>query len=70
MHELDLLNQYLLRLRAEKLQLAHAFALEPKADLIEIKVHAHEGELCTRIRDAVKVLAQDPGKFIKEFLTP
>lgn len=68
MQELELLGEYLVKLRHEKLQLAHQHALSQSSELLNIKVCAHEAELCTRIRDAVKVLANDPGKFIKEFL--
>lgn len=68
MRDLDLLSDYLLRLRQERLQLAHAEALTAKADLGHIKVYAHEAELCTRIRDALKVLERDAGQFIEEFL--
>lgn len=69
MRDLQLLGEYLVRVRQEKLELAHAFALVVHPDVIEIKVHAHEAELCGRILAAVKVLDGDPGKFIKEFLT-
>lgn len=68
MSDLDLLGDYLVRLRQEKLQLSHAEALTGDGDLMMICIHAHEAELCTRIRDAVKVLAHDSGKFIEEFL--
>ena len=57
------------RARQERLQQGHAKALDTDSSLAEIRIYAHEAELCTRIRDAVKVLANDPGKFIKEFLS-
>lgn len=69
MQELELLGDYLVRLRQEKLQSGHAKALETGASLLDIRVAAHEAELCNRIREAVKVLAHDPGKFVKEFLS-
>ncbi len=69
MQELELLGEYLVKLRQEKLQMAHLATLTDDPRMIHIKAYAHEAELCTRIRDAVKVLANDPGKFIKEFLT-
>lgn len=68
MRELDLLVNYLQRLRQEKLQMAHARALEDHNDLTHIRICAHQAELCARMLAAVKVLANDPGKFIKEFL--
>lgn len=72
MRDLDLLGEYLVRLRQEKLQRAHQQSLEtdsePVRQLLHIKTSALEAELCTRIREAVKVLAHDPGKFIQEFL--
>jgi hypothetical protein len=71
MRDLDLLSHYLVRVRQEKLQLAHALALvtaESHGMLAAIRIHAHEAELCDRIGRAVKVLTDDPGKFIKEFL--
>lgn len=69
MRELELLGDYLHRLRKERLELGHAEALSAEGTLDRIRIYAREAELCTRIRDAVKVLANDPGKFIEEFLT-
>lgn len=68
MRDLDLLNEYLVRLRQERLQAAHGLAIHPDAELLQIRICAHEAELCSRIREAVKVLANDSGKFMKEFL--
>ncbi len=70
MRELELLGEYLIKLRQERLQQAHAAALSSDAALLQIQVCAHEAELCSRIHAAVKVLASDPGKFIKEFMSP
>lgn len=70
MRELELLSDYLVRLRQEKLHRAHAQALGDDPRVVHIAVTAHEAELCNRILAAVKVLAHDPGKFIQEFLTP
>lgn len=67
MRDLDLLHQYLVRLRQERLQQGHAKALGDGA-LVDIKVCAHEAELCDRIDRALKVLANDSGKFVKEYL--
>lgn len=67
MRELELLGDYLLKLRREKLEMAHAEALTG-ADIAHIRIYAHEAELCTRLRDAVKVLANDTGKFIQDYL--
>lgn len=73
MRELDLLEDYLVKLRQEKLELAHKQALASDPDLgrhlFYIRLSAHEAELCTRIREAVKILTKDPGQFIREFLT-
>ncbi len=69
MQEFELLGEYLVKLRQEKLQMAHTRALDPDSTLLEIRIPAYEAEMCNRIRDAVKVLANDPGKFIKEFLS-
>jgi hypothetical protein len=69
MQELELLGEYLMKLRQEKLQMAHVRALNPESSLLEIRIPCYEAELCNRIREAVKVLASDPGKFIQEFLT-
>lgn len=68
MRELDLLSQYLLQLRAERLQYAHQLALVREPSLLDIQVAAHDAELCSRINGAVKVLARDPGKFIQDFM--
>ncbi len=71
MRDLDLLARFLMRCRQEKLQLAHQQALQsddPERQLLHIRVSAHEAELCNRILAAAKVLANDPGKFIKDYL--
>ena len=68
MRDLDLLGEYLVRLRQEALQAAHQNALQEHPSILWIQTYARQAELCTRIRDAVKVLASDPGKFIQEFL--
>lgn len=69
MRELELLGEYLVRLRQERLQQGHAAALATRADIGDIKACAREAELCSRIHAAVKTLAKDPGHFIKDFLT-
>jgi hypothetical protein len=69
MRDLDLLGDYLVKLRQENLQAAHQLALIDNPSLLWIQTYARQAELCTRIRDAVKVLAKDPGQFIQEFLT-
>ena len=60
--------QYLLKLRQEKLQHGHARALDFSSDLVDIRCRAHEAELCSRILGALKVLTNDSGRFIQEFL--
>ena len=70
MRDLELLGQYLLRVRQERLQQGHAKALEAGATLTDVKLCAYEAELCSRIHAAVKVLAHDAGQFIEEFLKP
>lgn len=69
MRELDLLSDYLVRLRQEKLQRGHMQALDKTATLEDVRASAHEAELVIRIQQAVQVLARDPGKFIQEFLS-
>lgn len=68
MRELELLGQYLTRVRQENLERAHLTALIPSCDLVDVKICAYQAELCNRLREAVKVLANDPGKFIQEYL--
>lgn len=68
MRDLDLLNEYLVRLRQEALQQAHQNALHEHPSMLWIQTYARQAELCNRIREAVKVLANDSGKFVKEFL--
>lgn len=69
MRDLDLLEQYLIRLRQERLQQGHAHALKTAPDLTQIVICAHEAELIDRIRVELKELAQDAGQFIKRNLT-
>lgn len=70
MRDLQLLHRYLVRLRQERLQLAHSMALTDDPRILDVKVCAHEAELCNRIHAAVKVLEHDPAQFIEEFLKP
>lgn len=69
MRDLDLLEQYLIRLRQDRLQQGHEYALESPANLTRIVVCAHEAELIDRVRAALQELAKDPGEFIKRNLT-
>ena len=69
MRELQLLADYLVRLRQEKLQQTHAHALSSSRDTFWFAaVAANEAELCDRIRSAVATLDKDPGKFIQDYL--
>ena len=72
MQELELLREYLVRLRQERLQQGHAAALGAnQADaLIQIVARAHEAELVGRILTAVRELERDPGAFIQTHLKP
>jgi len=70
MRDLELFEQYLIRLRQERYQKTHTCAVEattPDA-LYDIKARACEAEQVTRILAALKVLAKDSGTFIMEFL--
>jgi len=69
MRDLQLLADYLVRLRQEKLQLGHSQALADDPRIIHLVITAHEAELCSRILAAVKVLERDSGKFIQEYLS-
>jgi len=67
-HELELFEQYLRRLRQEKLQQAHTQALGEHCDLLELRVLAREAEFCSRLIRAIKSLATDPAAFIQDNL--
>lgn len=69
MRELQLFEQYLLQLRAERLQQTHAKVLKSSPDdYADIKATAHEAELVSRILAALRELANDPGLFIRDNL--
>lgn len=72
MRDLDLFARHLTRIRQEKLQLAHQQALahdnNTEAQLLAIRVTAHEAELCNRMLASLRALAKDPGQFIKDYL--
>ena len=72
MQELELLREYLTRLRQERLQQGHAAALGASCpdDLVQIVARAHEAELVGRILAAVRDLERDPGAFIQTYLKP
>lgn len=71
MRDLDLLEQYLVRLRQEMLQASHRTLIGDFNDIAmrEARALALQAELVDRIRGAVKELAQDPGQFVKGYLT-
>ena len=66
--EFELFEQYLIRLRHGRLQQAHTRALASDCELLELRVCAHEAELCSRILVALKQLAADPASFIQDNL--
>lgn len=70
MRDLDLLEQYLVRLRQELLQASHRTLIGDADDFTmrEARGLAQQAELIERIRGAVKELALDPGQFIKGYL--
>ena len=55
MRELELLADYLIRVRQERLLLAHSLALSTDPRILAIKAHAHEAEMCERILKATRV---------------
>lgn len=68
MRDLDLLNRWLVKQRQSALQYGHSLALSKDVDVVTLKALAIQAEFCDRVREALKVLANDPGSFIKEFL--
>lgn len=70
MRELALFEEYLLRLRQEKLQAGHqsALAAVDQRDFPHILARAHEAELVSRILVALRALGSDTGLFIQEYL--
>lgn len=71
MRDLDLLEQYLIRLRQELLQSSHRALIGDNNDIAlrEARGYAQQAELCDRIRAALSELEKDPGEFIKRNLT-
>lgn len=71
MRELELLSQYLIRLRQERLQQGHATALgaQDGSAFVAIVARAYEAELVSRILLAVKDLEKDPGLFVRNHLS-
>ena len=69
MRDTELFAQHLVRIRQARLQKAHALALGDDADLLRIRVVAHEAELIQTLLTDLKELERDPGKFIEEKLS-
>lgn len=69
MRDLDLLSRWLVQQRQLALQVAHGYALSRDTDMLQLKALAIQAEFCDRVREAIKVLAKDPGQFIQEFLS-
>lgn len=70
MRDLQLLGQYLIRLRQERLQASHQQMLGARTpDAMTLAcATAHEAELCTKISTALADLEKDPGQFIERYL--
>lgn len=70
MRDIDLLEQYLLRLRRDLLEQSHRTLIGDFQDtaLREARGFAQQAELVDRIRFELKELAKDPGEFIKRNL--
>jgi hypothetical protein len=68
--DLDLLEQYLIRLRQELLQESHAILTGNWSDegLRHARALGLQADLVDRIRGATKELAKDPGQFVKGYL--
>jgi hypothetical protein len=66
--DLDLLNQWLVLMRQRALQHGHVLALGDEPNVVSIKAMAIQAEFCDRVREALVVLANNPDKFIKEYL--
>jgi hypothetical protein len=64
------MRQYLMRLRAERQQQAHARSLVATSpgDWLAVSNCAHEAELVTRVVQALNVLERDEGEFVDAFL--
>jgi len=65
--ELDLFRQYLVRQRGNFLERSHT-ALLGVSHFDEARIAAHQAELCDTFRKALKVLGDDAGEFIKQYL--
>lgn len=71
MRELDLLQEYLVRLRTDLLREGHSVLVSSHDDLSlrEARGYALKADLVDRIRGVVAELAKDPGEFIRKNLT-
>ena len=70
MRELDLLRQYLVRLRQERLQQGHQHALSATDwdGLMRVSNSAHEADIVQRIIGALAELDKDSGEFLHKYL--
>ena len=70
MQEIDLFEQYLVRLRQERLQQGHAAAMAAlgPGDMMHVFARAHEAELVSRILAALRELDTDSGEFVRKHL--
>ena len=68
MRELELFADFLQRERDRFLALEHTYALTENPNVGTVRAYALLAEKCGALRDSLKVLANDPGKFIKEYL--
>lgn len=71
MRDLDLFERYLVRYRRDRLQLSHGTLVNSAdADWAQrARTYACQAEAAERIREALRKLIADPGKFEKEYLT-
>ena len=67
MRELDLLRQYLVKLRQDQLEMSHR-CLVHQGRARAARLSAHKADFCDEIREAVNVLDNDPGQFIEKYM--
>lgn len=69
MQDLELLDEYLIEVRREKLRASHALLVSGSAAAwTEAARNAHEADLVERIRGAVRDLSKDQGVFIQKHI--
>jgi hypothetical protein len=68
MRDLGIIDEWLVKLQKEKREAVHKSLLGWGEQTPRATILAHEIELISKMREAIRLVESDPGKFIRDFM--